>query len=208
MISLPKLSIPQAHPPHMKHPPPVSLPRVQQKNYRTTMHPHMRLKHCAKTSPNVKPYASSIICRLLHIYNKQTGKKETLRSLLKNAMTNPIWTKASSNEYGRLMQGNDPGVPGTNTMEPIALRDIPAHRKVTYGSMVCDHQPLKKEPNKCRLVVGGDCLTYEHETAAPTANLLEAKIMFNSTIRTKNAKFLPLILRTSSFRLKWHNPNT
>ena len=206
MISLPKLSIPQAHPPHMKHPPPVSLPRVQQKNYRTTMHPHMRLKHCAKTSPNVKPYASSIICRLLHIYNKQTGKKETLRSLLKNAMTNPIWTKASSNEYGRLMNGNEAGILGTNTMEPIALHDIPAHRQVTYGSMVCDHRPLKKEPNRCRLVVGGDRLTYKHKTAAPAANLLEAKIMFNSTISTKNAKFLTIDIKDFFLSSKMAQP--
>ena len=138
-IPLPKPSIPQQHLPHVKHPTPVSLPRVQQKNYCTTMHPHMRLKHRAKTLPNVKPYASSIIHRLLHIYNKQAGKKETLRPLLKNDLTNPIWTKASSNEYGRLMNGNDACILGTNTMEPIALHDIPAHRQVTYGSMVCDH---------------------------------------------------------------------
>ena len=80
-------------------------------------------------------------------------------------------------------------------MEPIALHDIPAHRRITYGSMVCDHQPLKKELNRCRLVVGGDRLTYEHETAAPAANLLEAKLMFNSTISTKNAKFLTIDIK-------------
>ena len=109
----PKPVLPLRHPPHVHQPPPVSLPRVQQKNYRTTMHPHMELKLRAQTSPQVKPYASSVICRLLHIYNKQTGKKETLQSLLKDAHTNPIWTKASSNEYGRLMNGNDAGIVGT-----------------------------------------------------------------------------------------------
>ena len=45
------------------------------------------------------------------------------------------------------------------------------------------------------MVVGGDRLTYEHETAAPAANLLEAKIMFNCTISTKNVTFLTIDIK-------------
>ena len=58
--------------------------------------------------------------------------------------------------------------------------------------MVCDHRPLKLEPNRCRLVVGGDRLTYDNETAAPAANLLEAKLIFNSTISTPNERFMTM----------------
>ena len=58
--------------------------------------------------------------------------------------------------------------------------------------MVCDHRPLKSESNRCRLVVGGDHLIYDNETAAPAANLLEAKLIFNSTISTSNARFLTM----------------
>ncbi len=171
-----------------------ALPRVK-KRFRSKMHPHTRLKRRACLPVVVQPYARSIINRLLHIYNKQTGKKETLRSLLKNVTTNPVWSKAASNEYGRLMRGNNFGTLGTETMEPIARHDVPAHKQVTYGSMVCDHRPLKKEPNRCRLVVGGDRLTYDHETAAPAANLLEAKLMINSTISTKDARFLTIDIK-------------
>ena len=88
------------------------------------------------------------------------------------------------------MDGNDAGIAGTQTMEPIALENIPPSNAITYGSMVCDNRPLKREKTRCRLVVGGDKLTYDNETAAPTANLLEAKLILNSTISTKNAKFL------------------
>ena len=59
-------------------------------------------------------------------------------------MTMKTWSQASSNEYGRLMNGNDAGINGTNTMEPIALENIPPSHAITYGLMVCDHRPLKK----------------------------------------------------------------
>ena len=101
-----------------------------------------------------------MINRLLHIYNKTTGKKETLKSLLNNQLTRSTWNRASSNKYGRLMNGNDDGIKGTKTMEPIALSAIPNDCKITYGTMACDHRPLKSEQNRCRLVVGGDRLTY------------------------------------------------
>ena len=56
--------------------------------------------------------------------------------------------------------------------------------------MVCDHRPLKTEKYCCRLVVGGDKLMYDNETAAPAANLLGAKLIINSTISTPGAKFI------------------
>ena len=57
-----------------------------------------------------------------------------------------------------------------------------------YNSIGLYH--LKTEKYRCRLVVGGDCLTYDNETAAPAANLLEAKLILNSTISTPGAKFI------------------
>ena len=47
---------------------------------------------------------------------------------------------------------------------------IPPHKKVTYASFVCDHRPLKSEPWKVRLVVGGDKLSYPYDTGSPAAN--------------------------------------
>ena len=186
----PKSNLPvDCNPPSPKSfaPQPAPLPRVIPK---TNLHPHTKLKRRANSAVTVRPFARSFLNRLLHIYNKQTGKKETLRSLINNQRTRATWTKAASNEYGRLMRGNDAGVPGTSTMEPVTLASIPIASKITYGTMVCDHRPLKTEPNRCRLVVGGDRLTYDNETAAPAANLLEAKLIINSTISTPHARFI------------------
>ena len=38
--------------------------------------------------------------------------------------------------------------------------------------MVCDYRPLKDEPYRVRLTVGGDKLDYFGETASQTVNLL------------------------------------
>ena len=176
------------------NPPQISaaVPRVRTKS---RIPAHTKLKQRASSTIRVIPVARSIINRLLHIYNKQTGKKETLRSLLHNIKTRTIWSTAASNEYGRLLNGNDSGTKGTNTMQPVALHNIPKDCKITYGTMVCDHRPLKTEPNRCRLVVGGDKLTYENETAAPAANLLEAKLIINSAISTPNARFFTMDIK-------------
>ena len=135
---------------------------------------------------------TKLVKKLLHIYNKQIGKKETLCSLLKNDKTKRTWAKAASIEYGRLMKGNNSGTAGTDTIEPVLKQDIPSINSIMYGSVVCDHRPLKPEPNRCRLFVGGDKLTYDNETAAPAANLLETKIMLDSVISITNANFFTI----------------
>ena len=48
--------------------------------------------------------------------------------------------------------------------------------------MVYDHRPLKSEPDRVRLTVGGDRLDYNADVGSPTASLLEAKLLINSTI--------------------------
>ena len=86
---------------------------------------------------------TKLIKKLLHIYDDKTGKKLTLRQLLKNPETNQTCAKSSSNEFGRLMNGNTDGIHGTNTMQMVAPANIPQTKKVTYASMVCDYRPLK-----------------------------------------------------------------
>ena len=83
-----------------------------------------------------------------HIYNKETGKKETIETL-RSGKDAHIWDKAVSNEFGRLAQGNVHGVTATDTIEFISKKDIPHNKKVTYGSYRFDHRPLKPEPNRC-----------------------------------------------------------
>ena len=97
------------------------------------------------------------------------------------------------------MIGNDADTAGTDTMEHILKNNILQTKAITYGNMVCDYCQLKVEPNRCRLVVGGDKLTHKNETAAPAANLIETKIMLNSVISTKGAKFLTIDIKDFSY---------
>ena len=41
-------------------------------------------------------------------------------------------------------------------------------------------------------MIGGDQINYPGEVATPTANLLAAKILFNSTISTPGEKFMTM----------------
>jgi hypothetical protein len=115
-----------------------------------------------------------------HIYNKN-GKKETIDSLLRGP-NKEVWKKAVSNEFGRLAQGNIFGVTATDTIDFIHKHEYPSNRDITYASFVCDYRPLKSEPYRCRIVVGGDKLSYDHDPASPAASLLETKLILNSTI--------------------------
>ena len=130
-----------------------------------------------------------------HIYNAH-GKRETIDSL--RASNAVVWDKALSNEWGRLATGNIHGVIATDTIEFIHRSDVPPpNNAITYASFVCDHRPLKSEPWRVRIVVGGDCLPYSQETGSPAASILETKLIINSTISdAKNgARFMSLDLK-------------
>ena len=131
-----------------------------------------------------------------HIYD-DNGKKMNVHDLMTNPATSTIWTKAMSMEMGRLAKGNKYGVKYTDTIEFIRQQAVPSGRDVTYGNFICDHRPLKSEPWRIRLTVGGDKLSYDDDPGSPAASLLETKIMLNSVISDahKGARFMGLDLK-------------
>ena len=102
-----------------------------------------------------------------------------------------------SNELGRLAQSNKYGVKSTDTIEFIPRSEVPNGRDVTYANFILDYRPLKSEPNRVRLTVGGDKLSYDADAGSPAASLLETKIMLNSIISDahRGAKFMGLDLK-------------
>ena len=58
----------------------------------------------------------------------------------------------------------------------------------------CNERPEKKERNRSRFVAGGNLLkgTYPGDTGTPTAEMLVAKILFNSVVSTRKAKFMTM----------------
>ena len=100
--------------------------------------------------------------------------------------------KSLSNEWGRLAQGNKHGVRSTDTIDFIQKHAVPHDRTVTYASFVLDYKPLKSEPHRVRITVGGDKLPFEDDAGSPASNLLETKVLINSTISdaSKGARFM------------------
>lgn len=139
-------------------------------------------------------FAPRPVALVNHIYNDQ-GKRMSLDALLAE---NPArWSPALSNELGRLTQSNDTNVRCTDAMDFIFFHEVPSTAKVTYANFVMDHRPLKTEPWRTRLVVGGDKLDYDLDPGSPAANLLETKILANSVISDahRGAKFMTLDLK-------------
>ena len=53
-------------------------------------------------------------------------------------------------------------------------------------------RPEKEESNRTRFTVGGDRINYPGAVATPTAEMLVAKMLFNSVISTKGARFMTM----------------
>ena len=101
----------------------------------------------------------------------------------------------------RFDQGLPSIVEGTNTVNFIFKNEIPADRfkDITYARIVCKYRPEKKDPNRCRITVGGNLTNYPGDCGTPTNNLLTVKLLLNIVISTKGAKFM--ILDISNFYL-------
>ena len=83
-------------------------------------------------------------------------------------------------------------------MDFIHKHEVPSHKVDTYANFVCDYRPLKSEPFRARMTVGGDKLSYDDDTGSPTASLLEAKLLANSVIldhKKHNSKFCAIDLK-------------
>ena len=133
--------------------------------------------------------------KLFHIYD-DSGKKLTLDKILKGDQAD-LWNRSTSNEFGRLAQGNKYGIKYRDVMEFITKQEVPKTNKVTYASFVLNYRPLKAEPWRVRLVVGGDKLPYDDDAGSPAASLIETKLLINSVISdaSKGAKFMSLDLK-------------
>jgi hypothetical protein len=131
---------------------------------------------------------------VMAVMDQDTGKLLNYLALLRHPAYHNDWTKSSANKFGCLANSIGGRVKGTNTIRFIRKCDIPKDRlkDVMYVQFVWTKRPEKKEPNRTRLVVGGDRINYPGEVATPTADMLAAKILFNSVISTAAACFMTM----------------
>ena len=131
------------------------------------------------------------------VLDEDTGELLEYRHLMKNPKYREIWGHAYGNELGRLAQGLEGRVAGTDTFFFINKKDIPAARwqDVTYGRIVVSLRPEKDDPHRVRLTVGGDRINYPDDCGTPTADMLTVKLILNSVISTKDARFMTIDIK-------------
>ena len=100
---------------------------------------------------------------------------------------------------GRLCQGVGTGkngkgkiIEGTNTFFTIKFEDIPKDRlnEICYTSVVCEVRPGKKDPNRTRITICGTNVCYPGDVGTNMASLELFKLMINSMLSRKGAKYV------------------
>ncbi len=71
---------------------------------------------------------------------------------------------------------------------------------------MCTVQPKKAESNQTQFAVGGDRINYLGKVATPTAEMLVAKMLFNSIISTKGARFMTMDISNFYLMTPLHQP--
>ena len=72
----------------------------------------------------------------------ESGKDEIVDSLI-NGSNKKIWLRSLSNEWGRLAQGNNEGVKGTDTIDFTHQHEVLHDKDVTHAIFVCNYRLLK-----------------------------------------------------------------
>ena len=118
--------------------------------------------------------------------------------MIKQTKTKPTWITSFANKLGKLAQGIR-DIKGTTTIFSITRSDIPKDRLkyVTYGRLIVVYKPNNSEPNISRLTVDGNLITclYSTSISTPRCNLPTIKMLWNSVLSTKGAKYTTLDLK-------------
>ncbi len=93
------------------------------------------------------------------IINEDTGIILEYQHLIKNPATKSVWGTSLANKIRRLLQGIQ-NLKGTNTCFFIQKSQVPTNKRPTYGRIICNFCPQKKEQNRIRLTVGGNQIDY------------------------------------------------
>ncbi len=143
------------------------------------------------------------------VMDADTGKLLNYRQLMRSMKYREAWSLSSANKFRRLANGIGGRIKNpTNTIEFIFQHKVPTEqmKDVTYGQFVCTVRPEKAAPNRTRFTVGGDTTKYPGAVATPTAEMLVAKMLFNSVISTKDARFMTMDISNFYLMTPLHCP--
>ncbi len=103
-----------------------------------------------------------------------------------------------ANERGHLCQGIGSGnapsskrIAGTNMFFCIKYHDIPSHKRkeICHTMVVCEVRPDKDDPNHTQITIGGNSICYPGNVGTNTASLELLKLLLNSVLSQKGARF-------------------
>lgn len=119
------------------------------------------------------------------------------RHLIKHPQHKERWGRSFGDEIGRLAQGRKGGIEGTDTIFFMPYEQIPRDRikDITYDQVTCSIRPEKDDPYRTRIVAGGNLIDCPFDTGTPTADILTVKLLFNSIVSTKDAKFMGIDIK-------------
>jgi hypothetical protein len=138
------------------------------------------------------------------IIDKDTGAVLEYQHLVKNPATKSVWETSFVNKIGHLFKGIL-DLKGMDMCFFIQKLLVPTNKRPTYGWIICNFCPQKKEQNRTRLTEGGDQIDYPSNKSMPTANLMTTKLLINSTISMPGAIFFGIDL--ANFYLNTPLPN-
>ena len=80
----------------------------------------------------------------------------------------------------------------TDTFHVIRYEDIPIDRRkgISFSKIVCTFRPEKSDPNRTRITIAGQNITYPGDVGTKTASLKLIKLLLNSILSRKGAKFV------------------
>jgi hypothetical protein len=124
-----------------------------------------------------------------------TGKLLNYHQLMRSTKYREAWSLSSANEFGHLANVISGRIKNlTNTIKFIFQHNVPTEwmKDVTYGQFVCRVGPEKVKPNRTWFAIGGDRINYPSAVVTPTAEMLVAKMLFNSVISMKDVRFMTM----------------
>ena len=131
------------------------------------------------------------------VIDKNSGGVLQYKQLINNDNTRTCWVDSFSNELGRLSQGTKNDGKGSNTIQFIPFHQIPHERRkdITYGNIIVAYKEHKNEPHRTRLTIGGNRINYPGVVTTPTAEITTVKLLINSVISTRGARFMTADIR-------------
>ncbi len=143
------------------------------------------------------------------VVDTDTGKLLNYRQLMRSTKYKKAWSLSSANKFGGLANGIGGRIKNpTNTIKFIYQHKVPKEQKldVINGQFVFTVRPKKAEPNQTQFTVGGDRINYPGKVSTPTAEMLVAKMLFNSVISTKGACFMTMDISNFYLMTPLHQP--